>query len=176
MPTILSTKKSDPAADIRILLTSSIASRRLSPETLALKDMKTPAANLHAMARYGNSKLANVLFARKLAQVYPSLTVVSHHPGTVKTEIWGKATDLKLIVALTSPIVWATGVSVDEGARSGLWTAFAGKEVVKNGAYYEPVAKEVDVPAKFSDKKADELWEWTNKELEGHGGKGWPEA
>lgn len=177
MPTILTTKKAHPDADIRILLTSSIAARRLSPDpSTALKEMKTPAANLHAMARYGNSKLANVLFARKLAKLYPSLTIVSHHPGTVKTEIWGKATDLRVLVALTSPIVWATGISVDEGAKSGLWTAFAGKEVVKSGAYYEPVGREVDVPGKFGDGNAEELWEWTNRELEGHGGKRWPEA
>ncbi|KAF2165276.1 hypothetical protein M409DRAFT_24658 [Zasmidium cellare ATCC 36951] len=176
MPTILSTKKHHPDADIRILLTSSLAARNFSPKTgLVLPQMKSSASTLHPMARYGHSKLANVLFARKLATLYPSITTTSHHPGTVKSEIWGKATDLKILAAVFSPVVWLTGVDTDVGAETGLWTAFVEKARVRNGAYYEPVGKEVG-SEKFSDRSADELWEWTNKELEGHGAKGWPDA
>lgn len=178
MPKILATKTLDPTADIRITLTSSIASRNFGPKTgLNLPAMKTPAAEMHPMARYGHSKLANVLFARKLAQVYPSILSTSHHPGTVKSEIWGKASDARVLVAIFSPIVALTGTDTDVGAESGLWTVFAERERVRNGGYYEPVAKLVEGPVgKFSDGNADELWEWTNRELAGHGAPGWPEA
>ncbi|KAK4505185.1 hypothetical protein PRZ48_003148 [Zasmidium cellare] len=177
MPTVLATKKNHPDADVRITLTSSIAARQLSPKTLVLSQMQTPAEKLHPMARYGHSKLANVLFARKLATLYPSITTTSHHPGTVKSEIWGKATDLKLLVALFSPVVWLTGVDTDVGAETGLWCVFAGrgKGKVESGKYYEPVGQEVS-NERFNEKNAEELWEWTNGELEKHGGKGWPEA
>lgn len=178
MPKILSTQKSHPAADIRITLTSSIAARQFSPKDgLALSQMKSPAAEMHPITRYGHSKLANALFAHKLATLYPSLTTTSHHPGTVKSEIWGKASDLKILALAMWPIVQLTGLTTDQGAETGLWTMFEDKGEVKNGGYYEPVGKLVEGPeARFGVGNVEALWEWTNKELEGHGAPGWPEA
>lgn len=39
-------------------------------------------------ARYGQSKLANVLFTRELASRYPSITSVAVHPGVIKTDLY----------------------------------------------------------------------------------------
>lgn len=178
MPTILKTKADHPDADVRITLTSSIAARQLSPKPgLNLSDMKTTASGMNAMARYGNSKLANALFARSLAQKYPQILTTAHHPGTVKSEIWGKASDLKLLVTMIYPFVAMTGLGTDQGAETGLWAVFAekGQGKVENGKYYEPVGKLTE-NEKINDKAAEELWEWTNKELEEHGAKGWPAA
>ncbi|KAF2216607.1 hypothetical protein CERZMDRAFT_109448 [Cercospora zeae-maydis SCOH1-5] len=137
-----------------------------------LQTQKQPAPKL-----YGHSKLANMLFARKLARLYPKITTTSFHPGTVKSEIWGKADGMKLLVWAVAPIVWLTGMDCDKGAESGLWLGNAPKSSIENGRYYEQGTfgkPEDGNPHAVSQELADRLWEWTNQELEGHGAPGWP--
>ena len=58
-----------------------------------------------------------------------------------------------------------------EGAYNQLWAATGEKGVAKvvSGAYYEPigVTGKLDKESK-SHKLAEELWEWTQKELEAY--------
>ena len=142
--------------------------------------MKTvESSGMNAMTRYGHSKLANMLFARKLAQLYPSILTTSFHPGTVKSEIWSKAEGMKWLVYAVSPIVWLTGVDCDKGAEPGLWCGTADKKLIENGRYYAQgtLTKPTEGNPKATDQNlTDELWEWTNKELEAHGAPGWPTA
>ncbi|CZT19961.1 related to alcohol dehydrogenase homolog Bli-4 [Ramularia collo-cygni] len=177
MPTLLATQKL-PDSDVRVLVTTGIGAHKLAPKKgLQLDLMKTTAESMSPMARSGHSKLANILFARKLAQVYPEITTTSHHPGTVKSEIWQKADGVSMILNLIAKlVVWLTAVSVEKGARSGLWTAVAEKSSIKNGEYYEPVGiNKYRTQNATSQKLTDELWDWTNKELAEHDGPGWPE-
>ena len=180
MPKMLQTVRKSKNPDVRIMSISSMGGHRLQPKTgLALDQMKTDAASMYTMTRYGHSKLANILFARKLAQLYPSIISTSLHPGTVKSEIWGKAKGAKLLSFLFAPIVWATGVTCEEGAKTQLWcaTAATGKGGVENGKFYVPIGKEKDDNENAkSQKLADELWQWTNDELEKYGAPGWPES
>jgi NAD(P)-dependent dehydrogenase (short-subunit alcohol dehydrogenase family) len=60
--------------------------------------MKTNGEKLGALTCYGHSKLANVLFAKKLAQLYPSITSTSVHPGTVSSEIWSKSDGARIMM------------------------------------------------------------------------------
>ncbi|KAF2726357.1 NAD(P)-binding protein [Polychaeton citri CBS 116435] len=174
MPKLLQTKKTNP--DVRIVNVSSVAARSLAPgKGMLLDQAKTNMENISQMARYGHSKLANVLFAKKLSQLYPDILTTSIHPGTVKSDIWDKATELKTIVWLMQPIIWFTGVDIHEGAKNQLWAAFG--DGVKNGTYYEPVGKEHAGTKNMKDQKqADELWDWTNKELTAFGAPSWPSA
>lgn len=177
MSKLLATQK-QTGTDVRIMLTSSEASYKFLPKGgLRLPQMKTAAESMHTSARYAHSKLANALFARKLAQVYPDITTTSHHPGTVASEIFGKADGVgPLLTALAKPIVWLTSVSTDKGAENGLWTAFVDESKLINGSYYEPVGINKEKSKNLSDQKlAQELWEWTTKELAQHGGPGWAE-
>lgn len=65
------------------------------------------------------------------------------------------------------------GATPEVGARNQLWCA-VGSGVV-SGTYYEPVGKVGTEPALAKDEKSrKELWEWTEKELEGAGYGGWP--
>lgn len=129
------------------------------------------------MYRYGHSKLANLLFAQKLAQVYPSVISTSHHPGTVKSEIWDKADGMKTLARISKPFTTMFAVDCDDGAKSGLWCAFTDGSKVQNGKYYEPVGKAYERNQYVKDQKlTDELWEWTTRELAEHGGPGWPQA
>jgi NAD(P)-dependent dehydrogenase (short-subunit alcohol dehydrogenase family) len=178
MPKLLATQK-QPGSDVRIMVTSSVGAHQFSPKSgIQLDKMKTTADSMNTMVRYGHSKLANALFARKLAQVYPGITATSHHPGTVGSEIWGKADGIGTILTMLSkPIVWLTAITSDKGAETGLWTATVDKASLKNGGYYEPVGIYKERNKNATDPKmTDDLWEWTNKELAQHGGPGWPEA
>ena len=174
MPKLLQTGQQ--GGDVRIVATSSLAVHRDPPPGgLVLDQMKEPDPLSGPYQRYAHSKLANVLFARKLAQIYPGLTSTSWDPGQVHTELMGKATGIPrwLLYLVAFPMQWLTGVSAQEGAKGALWAAFA--KDVKNGAYYEPVGKLVESYDYICDQKlADELWEWTNKDLAAHDGPGWP--
>jgi len=129
------------------------------------------------MPRYGHSKLANLLFAKKLAQEYPNVLTTSHHPGTVKSEIWDKGSGMRWAAPLVALFIPLIAVSTDDGAKPGLWCGFAERSKVQNGKYYEPVGKTIERNKWVKDQKlTDELWEWTNKELAQHGGPGWPQA
>jgi len=177
MPTLSRTKQ-EHQADVRIHVTSSEGGTIFVPKTgLDLDQMHAPDAFSHGMVRYGHSKLANILFARKLAQLYPDIHTTSSHPGTVKSEIWGKAyEDAKWISRLLAPMVWFTGVSTDEGARNQLWCATAAKEGMENGKFYLPIGKLADSNVHVKNQTlADELWDWTGSELTKHGAPGWPE-
>lgn len=128
------------------------------------------------MTRYGHSKLANILFSQKLAQLYPSITTVSLHPGFVDTEInRSKGGGAMWLNYFTKHIVGWVGVSVENGTKTQLWCSVA--EEVESGKYYEPYGV-VKSPSKSARNEAlrDELWEWTEKELAAHGGVGWPES
>ncbi|KAK3074221.1 hypothetical protein LTR53_003508 [Teratosphaeriaceae sp. CCFEE 6253] len=181
LPKMLQTRRDHPEADLRIHATSSVGGVTFLPKTgLDLGQMDKPDPFSHGLVRYGHSKLANILFARKLAQLYPDISATSSHPGTVRSEIWGKAyEDSKWLSRLLAPVVWLTGVPTDEGAKTQLWCATAavgkGAGFVENGKFYLPIGKLSDDNVHVKDQAlADELWDWTNKELLKHGGQGWP--
>ncbi|USW50467.1 Putative short-chain dehydrogenase/reductase SDR, NAD(P)-binding domain superfamily [Septoria linicola] len=182
MPKLLQTQK-QPGSDVRIVVTSSIGGHRLVPKTGLVDDLDTmktlESSGMSSIVRYGHSKLANMLFAHKMAQLYPEITSTSFHPGTVKSEIWDKADGMKWLTWAVAPIVWLTGVDCDKGAEPGLWLGTAKKESIENGRYYEQglFGKPKDRnPHAVDQRQADRLWEWTNKEIAAHGAPGWPQA
>lgn len=176
MPKLLQTKRQ--GRDVRIMVTSSMAVYLSPPKNgLALDQMKKADPLDSAYQRYAHAKLANILIARKLSQLYPSIQSVSFNPGQVKTDLFKKANGINkwFMMFIGMPLMWLTGVSPEKGALNGLWVASS--KDVKNGAYYEPVGILEDQKPHITDQKlVDELWGWTNKELEKHVAPGWPEA
>jgi len=176
MPLLLKTASTSAPNSVRIVNVSSAAHVSAPGKGLVLAEAKSDMASYHTMTRYGHSKLANILFSRKLAEVYPSITTVSVHPGFVNTEInRGKAGGAKYLSMFVKRIVPWFGLSVEDGAKTQLWCGVA--KGVENGKYYEPigVAKPGNKWAQ-DDNSKDELWEWTEKEINANGGVGWPEA
>jgi len=176
LPLMLQTAATAPPKSVRIVNISSGFHTRAPAKGLALADTKADMSSHHTSTRYGHSKLANILFAQKLAQLYPSITSVSLHPGFVNTEInTGKAGGAKWMSLLMRNIVGFVGLSVEDGAKTQLWCGFA-KEV-ENGKYYEPIGVARAGSKWVQDKKKkDELWQWTEDELKAHNGPGWPET
>lgn len=117
-----------------------------------------------AWLNYGQSKLANILYARALAKRYPDITSVAIHPGVVKTDL---ATGLGF---WNSALIFATTyfiqVEPKQGAYNQLWASTVDKEQLINGGFYEPVAETggEDVNTRNAEL-ADKLWDWTEGEL-----------
>lgn len=175
MPLLLKTAHFSPQSDVRIITVASEAAKLFAPKTgFVLDEVKTDMSSYSGMTRYGQSKLANILFTKKLAQLYPSVTSVSIHPGLVRTENEGKGNGAGWwFKPVWKALLLFTGISVQEGAKTQLWAATA--EGVESGRFYMPVGKEDAGGAFGRDQgKIDELWSWTEKELAVHGGTGWP--
>ncbi|RMY37323.1 hypothetical protein D0866_03337 [Hortaea werneckii] len=136
------------------------AAKAFAPKQgLVLDEVRGDMAGLGGMARYGHSKLANVLFAKKLAQMYPCIRSIAVHSG------------LRTRAKPMEPGV----LTVEEGAKTQLWAATASK--AQSGKFYFPIRKEGDGGKHRNDLKMnDNLWRWTEKKLAQNRGRGWTEG
>jgi hypothetical protein len=127
-------------------------------------------AVLGPWVRYGQSKLANILFASELARRHPSITSVSIHPGLVRTPM-NTEMDVynRTFVNVTSWMSRVKMLEPDQGILNQLWCAAgASKGQLRNGSFYLPVG--VDNWDKVTKEGRDEelakrLWEWTEQVL-----------
>ncbi|EOA90986.1 uncharacterized protein SETTUDRAFT_63299, partial [Exserohilum turcica Et28A] len=143
LPVMLDTAK-QPGADVRILTLSSVACRfatkGISLDQVALADVSTS-------YRYGNSKLANLLYARALAEQHPEITSVSLHPGVILTDLFNSLRTNIFMKAALWIYGWVGLVlpghfrGPEGGALNSTWCATVAKEQLENGAYYLPVGK-----------------------------------
>ncbi|RAL65533.1 hypothetical protein DID88_001098 [Monilinia fructigena] len=104
------------------------------------------------LSRYGQSKLSNILFTKGLDKRYGErgIAAVSVHPGVVNTNLYATALE-------------KYGVF---GKIGGLVRDLA---FTMKGEYYIPVGIPGNGNSYTVDEKlADELWEWTEKELKGY--------
>lgn len=156
--------------DPRIIILSSQGFLLHPQEGIAFADLKTEQDFCVAgpWRRYGQSKLANLLYARELARRYPGIISVAIHPGVVSTGLVGN----------TSPIEKAAVYAANfgkvlkpvEGAYNQCWAATVAREKISSGMYYEPVGKLME--SRLDGVARDEglarrLWEWTDEELRG---------
>ncbi|KAH3951034.1 hypothetical protein HBI56_088630 [Parastagonospora nodorum] len=117
--------------------------------------------------RYGQSKLANILFAAELARRYPQIKSVAIHPGVVETPL---LTDLagfdKYFTLWTCKLQGVPIMKPHEGAYNQLWCAAgAKKEVLRNGGFYRPVGRDDTDTLKGEGSNAElaaKLWDWTD--------------
>lgn len=116
--------------------------------------------------RYGQSKLANILFSQQLALHHPEITSVSIHPGVIQTDLVnGLPLGHRLFIGLTSSMMMIT---LENGAKNHLWASTVPTAELKNGGFYEPVGEVGREFANAKDEKlAAQLWEFTQRELEG---------
>jgi NAD(P)-dependent dehydrogenase (short-subunit alcohol dehydrogenase family) len=85
LPTMQTTAAASSKGSVRIVNVSSDGHAKLAPkEGMIFSDINMK-DTFSVWARYGHSKLANVLHSKELAKRYPDILSVSPHPGTVKT-------------------------------------------------------------------------------------------
>ncbi|OCK76117.1 NAD(P)-binding protein [Lepidopterella palustris CBS 459.81] len=165
---VLEKTASGPGADVRIIMLSSHGHMYApKPEGIRFDTLKTKADALGPYGRYGQSKLAMILWVRQMAKLYPQFTLSSIHPGVVRTNLMNNATGSPLVIRILGKIANRVVTPVDQGARNQLWASVA--KDVKSGEYYEPVGIGGTATDHGKDEDlAKELWGWTEKELEGY--------
>jgi NAD(P)-dependent dehydrogenase (short-subunit alcohol dehydrogenase family) len=173
LPTLLATA-AQPGADVRVVVLSSMGHYMpvrggLCFDTAQLERERTT-------ARYGASKLANLLYARELAAHYPQITAVAVHPGVILTDLFTavRANPVQRVglwlYALLFPILPGHYAGVEGGAMNQTWAAVADKGEVVSGAYYTPVGQRKKGSKWAQDEGlAKRLWEWTEAEFGKHG-------
>ncbi|CAK7200946.1 hypothetical protein SEUCBS139899_003646 [Sporothrix eucalyptigena] len=169
---VLQKTAAEPGSDVRIVCLTSTGWRGHPRQGFAWDQLRTPMdSTFGSWIRYGQSKLANVVYARELARRYPSITSVSVHPGVVET---GLVTNLgymrKKFVYVANTIMGADPiVAPEQGCYNQVWAAAAAKKSeLVNGALYYPVGKlsNSDLDKVAQDPElAIKLWDYTNDEL-----------
>ncbi|KAL4908806.1 hypothetical protein BDW74DRAFT_187326 [Aspergillus multicolor] len=158
-------------SDARVILLSSYGHNLTPKDGIIFSSLRTDGASLGPYERYGQSKLAMILWAKEAGRRYPNLTVVSVHPGIVRTNLMAGATGSPCWVRVLWRVLGKAAsyalASVEEGVRNQLWASVSPD--VKSGAYYEPVGVEGGESESAKDEGlARELWEWTESELGKH--------
>ncbi|KAH7398058.1 hypothetical protein BKA64DRAFT_753902 [Cadophora sp. MPI-SDFR-AT-0126] len=164
LPLLLATAEK-PGSDVRIINLTSDSHRRAPVHGIQFDNLRTADQPGTAMTRYGQSKLANILYTTELARRYPTIKVVAVHPGVVKTDLQVTMRKSFLLAKLLAPVyTYFTGVEVEEGALNQLWAATA--KGVESGKLYYPIGLEVEGSLLARDEElAGKLWEWTATEL-----------
>ena len=171
IPTLLETAEK-PGADVRVISLSSVG-HAMAPvrKGIDFSLVKTDMSSSFTFIRYGQSKLANILFIKELAKQYPQITAVSIHPGVVNTELYrSTAKWLVLGSAIDLARRWAY-TTVQDGAKNQLWASTArkgkeGKGEVQSGEYYTPIGVQGQGNRWSKDEElAEKLWIWTETEL-----------
>jgi NAD(P)-dependent dehydrogenase (short-subunit alcohol dehydrogenase family) len=167
LPTLLRTAEL-PGAAVRIVLNTSLGFRGAPRGGVVFKDLRTTQGCFPVVGnwiRYGQSKLANILYAAELGKRYPSITSVSIHPGVINTGLVGNLSLLNRALVHVANI--GNFMTPEEGIQNQLWAATAKNGDVVSGAFYEPVAV-LGTHDKLSKDQnlATQLWDWTEKELE----------
>ena len=168
MPTLLKTAE-QPDADVRIVTVSS-SGHQMAPMPGIIYSQEQ-LASYGAWRRYGQSKLANILFAQELARRYPSITATAVHPGIIQTELYTSQKQTNPIVRNGLKLMGKTPLFTDisDGAKNQLWAATV--KGVASGKYYVPVGKESGGSFWHAQKEelARELWDWSEAEVKRHG-------
>jgi len=178
LPLMQKTAANPASLDVRIVIWSSEAARPpIAPaEGIQFEKLKTTQDVFFGQwRRYGQSKLANLLYARKLAEHHNDLTIVSIHPGVAYTSlVTGSGFFNNLFIRMTS---FAFVRPVEEVAWNGCWAATApakGKGAgtqnhlreVESGIHYMPVGIRDKLTGLMADEElAQKLWDWTSTEL-----------
>jgi NAD(P)-dependent dehydrogenase (short-subunit alcohol dehydrogenase family) len=155
-----------PGADVRIVMVASdLFAAAPEPEGIRFKTLRTEAEELPPNTRYGQSKLASILWVQTMAMLYPQFTCTAVHPGIVRTNLLSHATDLPRPLQVVAKIARPALASVEDGVKNQLWASVA-KQGIQSGTYYTPVAVPgtLTEPAK-NETLAGQLWEWTEAEL-----------
>ncbi|KAF2450645.1 retinol dehydrogenase 14 [Karstenula rhodostoma CBS 690.94] len=165
-------------ADVRAIMVTSVGHQMAPKEGIPFDQLRTDCATLGAFERYGASKLAQILWARHAAMLYPSIKFAAAHPGLVGgTGLGSSATGTSTFANLLMTLSPIAATSVEKGARNQLWTS-VGKDV-KSGEWYAPemcmgvmqvgVGSQSGASVLAKDSAmARKLWDWTEGELQSY--------
>ncbi|XP_031716854.1 retinol dehydrogenase 11-like isoform X2 [Anarrhichthys ocellatus] len=146
------------SASSRIITVSSLAHQR---GQIYFDDIHQE-KDYHPWKSYAQSKLANVLFTRKLAKKLQGtgVTTYSLHPGIIRTELgrhfwptmplWKRVVYTPLMFLIKSPT---------EGAQTTIYCAVEESLQNESGLYYSDCAPKTAAPQGLDDEAAKKLWD-----------------
>jgi NAD(P)-dependent dehydrogenase (short-subunit alcohol dehydrogenase family) len=151
------------------VVTLSSSSEMLSYEGGIVYDQWRSDKNYEDGAAYGQSKLANVLFAKKLAQRLEGKGVLSYsaHPGVVKSELSRYMEAEMGMNSIIKGIFGSILFETADGALNSLYLATVEPADDHNGGFFYPVATfmESKHPKGATMEMADELWVKTEEAI-----------
>ncbi|KAH6886404.1 oxidoreductase [Thelonectria olida] len=154
-------------SDVRYVALTSRGYRGHPREGVRFASLRTTQEDMPmgTWGRYGQSKLANIVFAHEVARRYPEMAALAVHPGVVETElVTGLTFWKKMLVRVTNPMGLMTP---EQGGMNTAWAAAGGdvRGKIAEGekvAFFEPVGRGNGGDAICLDEKLGrELWEWT---------------
>jgi retinol dehydrogenase 12 len=167
---VLDKTAAEPRSDVRVVVLTSAAVAIAPKGGIEFDTLRTEQEAMGSWTRYGQSKLANALFARQLAKLHPNWTVTAIHPGVVTTNLMRYMQERSWLIKAVMPIAGLLLTTVEQGALNQLWGATAPKGDIKSGEMYFPVADLTTGrrgPYVKDDALAKRLWDWTEQELQG---------
>lgn len=136
LPIMRETAKINPQT--RVMMLSSAAHVWAPSDVYKVDEFKTKMSNRATTERYTTSKLADLHYAKALAEREPQVKIIPVHPGMVATNLHHASEGLFLRPFLfTAAKLFAT--PVEKGALSQIWAAVSPD--AKSGQYYGPVGK-----------------------------------
>jgi NAD(P)-dependent dehydrogenase (short-subunit alcohol dehydrogenase family) len=146
------------SAPARIVTTSSEAHR---PARLDFSDLEG-SRNYGPMGfgRYGQTKLANILFTRELARRLAGTAVEAYcfHPGFVAT---GFNRNNGPLLRFGMDLIRRLSRTPDKGAETLVWLLEAPAVPGGSGGYFFDMKRIEPSPAALDDDSARRLWEWS---------------
>jgi NAD(P)-dependent dehydrogenase (short-subunit alcohol dehydrogenase family) len=142
------------SAPARVVTTSSVAH---TGGLIDLDDLQLE-RRWTGMRAYSNSKLANILFTRELAQRLDGSGVVANcfHPGVIRTRLTRRANPLLMVGArVAAPFLG----SPKTGAETLVWLASAPEAAELSGGYFEDCRPARQSAQSQDDELAAALWE-----------------
>ncbi|KAI1799180.1 oxidoreductase [Daldinia bambusicola] len=160
-----------PNSDVRVVALTSAGWRAHPKNGVDFATIRSKQEDLTMMGfnlRYGQSKIANVIYAAEIGRRNPKIKAVSIHPGVVTTDLVNNLPPMRKAFVYGANWIMGNGV-VDEskGRLNQLWAAAGAKrDELVSGAYYTPVGVrgKLDETAK-SEELGRELWTWTDEVL-----------
>jgi retinol dehydrogenase-12 len=157
-------KKLEHSAPARIV---NVASRAHRDKQIDFDDLMSE-RNYQVMRTYGRSKLANILFTRRLAKRLAGSNVTTNclHPGLIATGI-GQTNVLARAVWKVVVLIRG-GISVEEGAKTSVYLATSPEVEGLSGGYYVRchLSELQTRPEACSDAVGERLWK-VSEELVG---------
>lgn len=169
-PVLDKTAAAEPNADVRVVFLSSAAVAGAPKAGIHFDTLKTTQASMNTWTRYGQSKLANALYARAMARQKPEWIVTAVHPGVINTNLSRYVTASSWWAGPALLLVGRFLTTIEDGVLNQLWAATGPRSDVKSGTLYYPVGRATGGhrgPYTEDDALAEKLWEWTEGELKG---------
>ncbi|KAI9095625.1 short chain dehydrogenase [Phlyctochytrium arcticum] len=162
---LMKTTSKLPNSSVRIVNVSSLGHKIFSASGMNFDTLENVNKEMSsAFTRYGQSKLANVLFTKELARQVAGdkIFVNTLHPGNINTELMrGPIASYGSLLSIGSKIAGAFLLTPYQGALTSIYCAGSQEIEEKNyrGEYFVPYAK-LSAPsaAALDETKAKNLW------------------